>query len=313
MGLYPIWLEFCGAQRQAWTHPGHHTRQPPALCNQQAPPASTLSPGSPTSAAAAPMSAKRARTATGAASAGHTACAAGAGNAIASVVCELYKVPLAEVLVDAKHGDHSHFELVTVTVTNEQGEQGVGYTYTGGKGGLSIKAMVEADLTTVLLGQDAGRIERLYDAMTWHVHYVARGGIASFAVSAVDIALWDLRGKRAGEPLWRLLGGFDNTTKCYVGGIDLGYDEAKLLRGIDANLAKGFNGVKIKLGRPTLEEDIARVAACEKMTNVVSEPRNCVSKTRTFVLKMMDFAECAVASAQSVCYRLMRTTRGAIS
>ena len=90
---------------------------------------------------------------------------------------------------------------------------------------------------------------------------VARGGIASFAVSAVDIALWDLRGKRAGEPLWRLLGGFDNTTKCYAGGIDLGYDEAKLLRGVDANLAKGFNGIKIKLGRATLEEDIARVKA----------------------------------------------------
>ena len=94
-----------------------------------------------------------------------------------------------------------------------------------------------------------------------HVHYVGRGGIASFAISAVDIALWDLKGKRAGEPLWRMLGGFDNTTKCYAGGIDLAYDEAKLLRGVDANLAKGFNGIKIKLGRPTLEEDLTRVAA----------------------------------------------------
>ena len=181
------------------------------------------------------------------------------------MACELYRVPLAEVLVDAKHGDHSHFELVVVRVTNAAGEEGVGYTYTGGKGGLAIKAMVEADLAPCVTGEDAGRIERLYDSMTWHVHYVARGGVASFAISAVDIALWDLKGKRAGEPLWRMLGGFDSSTRCYAGGIDLAYDEAKLLSGIQSNLAKGFQGIKIKLGRPTLEEDIARVAAVRKL------------------------------------------------
>ena len=75
----------------------------------------------------------------------------------------------------------------------------------------------------------------------------------------------DLDGKRAGEPLWRMLGGFDSSTRCYAGGIDLAYDEAKLLSGIQSNLAKGFQGIKIKLGRPTLEEDIARVAAVRKL------------------------------------------------
>ena len=184
------------------------------------------------------MSSKRARTdptaaasSTGGSSSGGGS-SSSTGNTIQSVRCELFRVPLAEVLVDAKHGDHSHFELITVVVTNDAGEEGVGYTYTGGKGGRAIQAMVEEDLTTVLLNKDAGRIEKLYDEMTWHVHYVARGGIASFAVSAVDIALWDLKGKRAAEPLWRMLGGFDNTTQCYAGGIDLAYDEAKLLRGV---------------------------------------------------------------------------------
>ena len=97
-------------------------------------------------------------------------------NTIQSVTCELFKVPLDEVLVDAKHGDHSHFELITVRVTNAAGEDGVGYTYTGGKGGRAIQALVQEDLTTVLLNKDAGRIERLYDDMIWHVisrHLVA--------------------------------------------------------------------------------------------------------------------------------------------
>lgn len=54
---------------------------------------------------------------------------------IKHVQTRLFKVPLAEILVDAKHGDHSHFELITTTITLENGATGTGYTYTGGKGG----------------------------------------------------------------------------------------------------------------------------------------------------------------------------------
>ena len=58
----------------------------------------------------------------------------------------------------------------------------------------------------LLIGQDASPVEALYDAMQWHVHYVARGGVASFAISAIDIALWDLRGKATGQALWQMAG-----------------------------------------------------------------------------------------------------------
>lgn len=56
-------------------------------------------------------------------------------TAIKSIETRLYAIPLPEVLSDAKHGDHTHFELVTVTVVLNDGQQGTGYTYTGGKGG----------------------------------------------------------------------------------------------------------------------------------------------------------------------------------
>ena len=69
---------------------------------------------------------------------------------------------------------------MTVTITQDDGTSGTGYTYTGGKGGHAILAMIEHDLAPFLLGKDADPIEALYDAMQWHVHYVARGGIASF-------------------------------------------------------------------------------------------------------------------------------------
>jgi len=176
-----------------------------------------------------------------------------------------FDVPLAEVLVDAKHGDHTHFELVTATIRLSDGSEGTGYTYTGGKGGHAIAAMIEHDLAPFLIGQEAGAVEALYEAMQWHVHYVGRGGVASFAISAVDIALWDLRGKSAGLPLWRMAGGASDRCRAYGGGIDLGFDLPKLLTSVQGYIDRGLNGVKIKIGQPTLAEDVARVRAVREM------------------------------------------------
>ncbi|EDS6424958.1 mandelate racemase/muconate lactonizing enzyme family protein [Salmonella enterica subsp. enterica] len=180
---------------------------------------------------------------------------------IKHVETKLFKVPLVEVLVDAKHGDHSHFELVTTTITLEDGSTGTGYTYTGGKGGYAIKAMIDHDLAPVLSGKDGAAIVDIYDFMEWHIHYVGRGGIASFAMSAVDIALWDLKGKREKLPLWKMAGGKNNTCKAYCGGIDLAFPLEKLLRNIQGYLDSGFNGVKIKIGRKDPQEDIERIKA----------------------------------------------------
>ncbi|WP_226781434.1 mandelate racemase/muconate lactonizing enzyme family protein [Oceaniglobus trochenteri] len=184
---------------------------------------------------------------------------------ITSVRVRLFDVPLAEVLSDAKHGDHTHFELVTATVTLADGSVGTGYTYTGGRGGRAIAAMIEHDLAPFLVGQDGGAVEALNDAMQWHVHYVARGGIAAFAISALDIALWDLRGKRSGQPLWKMAGGTSDRCRAYAGGIDLNFPLPKLLRSVQGYLERGFDGVKIKIGQPTLEEDIARIKAVREL------------------------------------------------
>lgn len=172
-----------------------------------------------------------------------------------------FNVPLDEVLVDAKHGAHTHFELVTATITTADGLKGTGYTYTGGKGGRAIEAMLTHDLMPFLMGQDAEDIDALYDGMQWHVHYVARGGIASFAISALDIALWDLKGKREGLPLWQMAGGAGQSCRAYCGGIDLNFPLPKLLASVKGYLNAGFNGVKIKIGQPKLETDIERIAA----------------------------------------------------
>ena len=184
---------------------------------------------------------------------------------IKDIEIRLFAVPLPEVLTDAKHGDHTHFELVTATVTLANGCQGTGYTYTGGKGGRAIHAMIKHDLTPALIGKDGSNIKEIYDFMEWHIHYVGRGGIAAFAMSAVDIALWDIRGQLTGKPLWQMAGGASNTTKAYCGGIDLNFPLKKLLRSVQGYLDRGFNAVKIKVGREHLKEDVARVKAVREL------------------------------------------------
>lgn len=173
----------------------------------------------------------------------------------------LFRVPLDETLADAMHGDHTHFELVTVTVSLADGRTGTGYTYTGGRGGRAILALLTHDLAPFLAGRDGSAVESLHDAMLRHLHYVGRGGVASFAVSAVDIALWDLRGRTRGEPLWRMAGGSGRTARAYRGGIDLAYDRDRLVESVAGHVAAGFDAVKIKVGRPELSDDVARVRA----------------------------------------------------
>lgn len=183
---------------------------------------------------------------------------------IADIQARCWRVPLSETLHDAKHGAHTHFELVTVCVRLGDGLEGVGYTYTGGRGGLAILALIQHDLRPFLTGLDAGDVESLNAAMGWHLHYVGRGGIAAFAISALDIALWDLRGKTRGEPLWRMAGGAARSCDAYRGGIDLGYSLDRLVQSVDGYRREGFDAVKIKVGLPVLADDVARVAAVRR-------------------------------------------------
>ena len=184
---------------------------------------------------------------------------------ISSITVDLFNLPLSEVLSDAMHGDHTHFELITVRIQTQDGLVGTGYTYTGGKGGPAIKAFIEADLVPFLLGKECTDVEGLNQAMDWHIHYVGRGGIASFAISAIDIALWDIRCRQLDQPLWQVAGGASDKCKAYRGGIDLNYPLPKLLDSIQGYLDQGFNGVKIKVGKQDLNEDLERAAAVRKL------------------------------------------------
>ena len=185
---------------------------------------------------------------------------------IESIEVHHYRVPLPVVLSDSTHGEMSRSGLIVARMRDADGAEGVGYTYTvNDVGSRAIRAFVEHDLTPLLVGEDPREIDRLWERMWWHLHFCGRGGAAAFAIAALDVALWDLEGKRHGEPLWRLLGGHRREVPAYAGGIDLYFTLDALREQTRGFLDRGFGAIKMKVGRERLSEDVERVAAIREM------------------------------------------------
>ena len=89
---------------------------------------------------------------------------------ITRVRCDHYRIPLSRTFSDSTHGEITHFELITVRLSDADGVEGLGYTYTVGAGGGAIRALIERDLTPLISGQPAGRIEMLWERMWWGAH-----------------------------------------------------------------------------------------------------------------------------------------------
>jgi L-alanine-DL-glutamate epimerase-like enolase superfamily enzyme len=174
-----------------------------------------------------------------------------------------YRLPL-EPMGDAGHGAIDSEELITLTL-HAEGLVGHGYGYTIGRGGRAIQALIDHDLAPLLLGQDAGDIQGLWQLMWQRLLYVGRGGLAAFAIAAVDIALWDLYGLREQQPLYALCGAPARAIPAYGSGVDLPKPLDALLAQVEGFMARGFPGVKVKVGRRDPREDEERVAAVRKL------------------------------------------------
>jgi L-alanine-DL-glutamate epimerase-like enolase superfamily enzyme len=185
-------------------------------------------------------------------------------STIHSVTTGFYRVPLPEILTDSMHGIMRDFELVTAVVRDGDGAEGVGYTFTVGRNGGAIANIIEREMTPSITGRDADMIEAIWHMLWWEMHYGGRGGPTVLALSAIDMALWDLKARKQEQPLWKLLGGFSDRVPCYAGGIDLELPLPKLLAQTDRNLERGFRAIKMKVGRKRLSEDVERVAAMRK-------------------------------------------------
>lgn len=181
---------------------------------------------------------------------------------ITSVEVRQYSMPLPVVLSDATHGDMTHFGLITCQLETDTGHSGMGYTYTVGDiGSGAVHRLLTDDITPALMGEDPRRTEQLWERIFWRLHFIGRGGLASFATAAADVACWDTRARADDLPLWRVLGGHRDRVMAYAGGIDLYFTLDDLIAQSRRFRAEGFHAIKMKLGRKKLSEDVERVAA----------------------------------------------------
>jgi L-alanine-DL-glutamate epimerase-like enolase superfamily enzyme len=156
-------------------------------------------------------------------------------------------------------------ETPLVTLTDADGATGTGYSYTIGSGGPAIVSLLRQTLGPRLIGREAEEIERIWRDLLFVTHATAVGAITSLALAAVDTALWDLRCRRAGLPLWRLAGGAKPAIPLYsTEGGWLHLETASLVEDALAVRARGFAGAKLKIGRPHLAEDAARLGAVRR-------------------------------------------------
>ena len=153
-------------------------------------------------------------------------------------------------------------ETPIVRITDADGAIGTGYSYTIGTGGPAIVSLLRQSLAPRLIGREAEEIEGIWRDLLFATHATAVGAITSLALAAIDTALWDLRCRRAGLPLWRMAGGCMPCVPLYsTEGGWLHIPAGELARDALAMKEAGFAGSKIKIGKPSIAEDRARLDA----------------------------------------------------
>lgn len=180
-------------------------------------------------------------------------------STITGVRTGLYGIPNEEALEDATQ-TFDELELVTARVETSEGVEGIGFTYTIGEGGSTIERFLDDVLAPKVEGENAAPAA-VRDRLRAGTTFVGREGISELAISAIDIALWDAKGKESGLPLYELLGGSRSPVPAYEtngGWLQLGEDELRenAVEAADA----GFAGMKMKIGRGHAE-DARRVRA----------------------------------------------------
>jgi L-alanine-DL-glutamate epimerase-like enolase superfamily enzyme len=181
---------------------------------------------------------------------------------ITDVSTTLLRQPDIPGIQDAtlRHRDTGRSALF-VHIKTDAGAEGLGV------GTPIAREIIERVFKPLLVGQDPLCIEKIWDDMFWRVRGYGRKGVAFCAISAVDIALWDLKARLFGVPLYRLLGPYTDRVPIYGSGGWTSYTEAELVREQMSYVERGIPRVKMKVAKDfgrAEREDVKRLAAVRK-------------------------------------------------
>ncbi|MGE3268592.1 MAG: enolase C-terminal domain-like protein [Chloroflexota bacterium] len=180
-------------------------------------------------------------------------------NTVREVHTRAYRVPTDRPEADGTYAWNAT-TLVLVEAEADSGACGLGFSYTT----KAAADLVHDLLAEVVVGTPATQVGGAWPAMVRQVRNVGLPGVAATAISAVDVALWDLRAKLVGQPLYRLLGARREHVPIYGSGGFTSYDERTLRDQLGGWVQQGIPRVKMKIGKDRgtcPDEDVARVCA----------------------------------------------------
>jgi len=178
-------------------------------------------------------------------------------------------LPLATPISDAKvltrrQRPMTEVAMLFAEVQTADGHEGLGFSYAKRAGGPGQFAHAK-EVAPVLIGEDPSDIGRLWNKLCWAGASVGRSGLATQALGAFDVALYDLKARRANLSLAKLLGSWRDSVACYnTSGGFLHTPLEQLLVNAAASREHGIGGIKLKVGQPDRALDIRRVEAVRK-------------------------------------------------
>ncbi len=178
-------------------------------------------------------------------------------------------LPLATPISDAKvftgrQKPMTEVAMLFVELQTENGDEGLGLSYSKRAGGPGQFAHAK-EIAPTLIGEDPSDIGRLWTKLCWAGASVGRSGLSTQAIAAFDVALYDLKARRANLPLAKLLGAYRDSVACYnTSGGFLHTPLEQLLVNASASRERGIGGIKLKVGHPDHQHDLKRVEAVRK-------------------------------------------------
>jgi L-alanine-DL-glutamate epimerase-like enolase superfamily enzyme len=191
---------------------------------------------------------------------------------IAWVKLSLVMLPLKSPISDAKvltgrQKPLTEVAMLFAEIESEGGHCGIGFSYSKRAGGPGLYAHAK-EIAGNLIGEDPNDIARIWDKLVWAGASVGRSGLSTQAIAAFDVALWDMKAKRAGLPLAKLLGARRDSVQCYnTSGGFLSTPVDQLVANCEASIDAGIGGLKIKVGSPDPMNDLTRLDAVRKAVN----------------------------------------------
>ena len=150
---------------------------------------------------------------------------------------------------------------VRVVLHTDRGVSGSGEASFGriAGGPTALAALIEHELEPMVIGTDPCFVRRTHAELLRETEYHGSSGLATFGIAAIDTALWDCLGKSLGVPCWQLWGGVQERVPAYAMVGWLNYDDNQVRRICAQAVEQGFSAVKIKVGYPTLDQDLQRI------------------------------------------------------